>query len=92
MNPTYTAVATASGRESRAITADGQLDVQLAFPKEMGGTGDGINPEQLFAVGWAACFSTSLASMAAKACCSATTCCCVMSRSSDARLSVASRC
>ncbi|WP_130448217.1 Ohr family peroxiredoxin [Kribbella rubisoli] len=60
MNPTYTAVATSSGRESRAVTADGQLDVQLAFPKEMGGTGDGVNPEQLFAVGWAACFSTSL--------------------------------
>ncbi|MFI5695107.1 Ohr family peroxiredoxin [Kribbella sp. NPDC051586] len=60
MNPTYTAVATSSGRESRAVTADGQLDIQLAFPKEMGGTGDGINPEQLFAAGWAACFATSL--------------------------------
>ncbi|MFD3401836.1 Ohr family peroxiredoxin [Kribbella sp. NPDC058693] len=60
MNPTYTAVATSSGRESRAVTADGQLDVHLAFPKEMGGTGDGLNPEQLFAAGWAACFSTTL--------------------------------
>jgi Ohr subfamily peroxiredoxin len=60
MNPTYTAVATSSGRDSRAVTADGQLDVQLAFPKEMGGTGDGVNPEQLFAAGWAACFSTVL--------------------------------
>lgn len=60
MNPTYTAVATSSGREARAVTADGKLDVQLAFPKEMGGTGDGLNPEQLFAAGWAACFSTTL--------------------------------
>ncbi|MEV6271753.1 Ohr family peroxiredoxin [Kribbella sp. NPDC051936] len=60
MNPTYTAVATASGRDSRAVTADGQLDIQLAMPKEMGGTGDGLNPEQLFAAGWAACFSTVL--------------------------------
>ncbi|MGW7686795.1 Ohr family peroxiredoxin [Kribbella sp. NPDC054772] len=60
MNPTYTAVATSSGREARAVTADGQLDIKLAFPKEMGGDGDGLNPEQLFAAGWAACFSTTL--------------------------------
>lgn len=60
MNPTYTAVATSSGREARAVTADGQLDIKLAFPKEMGGTGDGLNPEQLLAAGWAACFSTTL--------------------------------
>ncbi|MEV0790019.1 Ohr family peroxiredoxin [Kribbella sp. NPDC050459] len=64
VNPTYTAVATASGRDSRAVTADGQLDIQLAMPKEMGGTGDGLNPEQLFAAGWAACFSTVLGILA----------------------------
>ena len=64
MNPTYTAVATSSGRDSRAVTADGQLDVQLAMPKEMGGTGDGLNPEQLLAAGWAACFSTVLGILA----------------------------
>jgi lipoyl-dependent peroxiredoxin len=58
MNPTYTAIATSSGRDSRAVSSDGRLDVQLALPKEMGGTGDGTNPEQLFAAGWAACFST----------------------------------
>ena len=55
---TYTAVATSSGRDSRAVTADGQLDVRLALPKELGGTGDGLNPEQFLAAGWAACFST----------------------------------
>ncbi|TDW86778.1 Ohr family peroxiredoxin [Kribbella sp. VKM Ac-2566] len=60
MNPTYTAVATSSGRDARAVTADGLLDVQLALPKELGGTGDGLNPEQLLAAGWAACFSTVL--------------------------------
>ncbi|MEU8222347.1 Ohr family peroxiredoxin [Kribbella sp. NPDC048915] len=60
MDATYTAVATSSGRDARAVTADGQLDVQLALPKELGGTGDGLNPEQLLAAGWAACFSTVL--------------------------------
>jgi osmotically inducible protein OsmC len=60
MNPTYTGIATSSGRDARATTSDGLLDVQLAMPKEMGGTGDGINPEQLFAAGWAACFATTM--------------------------------
>lgn len=60
MDATYTAVATSSGRDSRAVTSDGRLDVDLAFPKEMGGTGEGTNPEQLLAAGWAACFSTTM--------------------------------
>ena len=60
MNAMYTAVATSSGRDSRAVTSDGRLDVILAMPKEMGGAGEGTNPEQLFAAGYAACFSTSL--------------------------------
>ncbi|MEU4194376.1 Ohr family peroxiredoxin [Kribbella sp. NPDC026611] len=60
MKPTYTAIATSSGRGTRAVTSDGRLDVQLASPPELGGTGDGLNPEQLFAAGWAACFSTTL--------------------------------
>lgn len=58
MEPTYTAVATSSGRDARAVSSDGRLDVDLALPKELGGTGDGTNPEQLLAAGWAACFST----------------------------------
>lgn len=66
MNPVYTAVATSTGRNSRAVTADGKLDVQLAMPTEMGGTGDGLNPEQLLAAGWAACFSTVLQILAEK--------------------------
>lgn len=41
-------------------TQDGFLDVQLRVPKEMGGDGGGTNPEQLFAVGYAACFEGAL--------------------------------
>jgi Ohr subfamily peroxiredoxin len=56
----YTAVATSTGRDGRATTSDGKLDVKLAMQKELGGDGDGTNPEQLFAAGYAACFATSL--------------------------------
>lgn len=53
----YTAHATATGgRDGRATTSDGQLDAKLAVPKEMGGAGNGLNPEQLFAAGYSACF------------------------------------
>ena len=58
MDPIYTAVATSSGRDSRAVSSDGHIDVDLALPKELGGTGEGTNPEQSLAAGWAACFST----------------------------------
>ncbi|MFI5954060.1 organic hydroperoxide resistance protein [Cryptosporangium sp. NPDC051539] len=62
MSALYTAIATAdgNGRNGRTRTNDGQLDVQLAFPKELGGSGAGSNPEQLFAAGYAACFSSAL--------------------------------
>jgi lipoyl-dependent peroxiredoxin len=58
----YTAEATASGgREGHAATSDGRVDVELDVPKEMGGSGGpGTNPEQLFAVGYAACFQSAL--------------------------------
>lgn len=53
----YTAHATATGgRDGRAASDDGQLDVALSRPKEMGGQGQGTNPEQLFAAGYSACF------------------------------------
>jgi Ohr subfamily peroxiredoxin len=42
------------------VTSDGALDVQLRRPVEMGGQGGGTNPEQLFAVGYAACFEGAL--------------------------------
>ena len=58
----YTADATTEGgREGHARTSDGRLDVDLDVPEEMGGTGrPGTNPEQLFAVGYSACFQSSL--------------------------------
>ena len=62
MNILYTAEATAwGGREGRAASPDGVVDVQLAIPKELGGPGGAkTNPEQLFATGYAACFHSAL--------------------------------
>jgi osmotically inducible protein OsmC len=58
----YTAQATVTGGRANGHgrTNDGALDVQLRSPKEMGGAGGGTNPEQLFAVGYAACFESAL--------------------------------
>ena len=54
----YTAHATATGgRENgHSRTDDGKVDVKLSTPSEMGGSGEGTNPEQLFATGYSACF------------------------------------
>jgi len=60
MSALYTAAATANGREGRAVSSDGQLDLTLAFPPALGGDGKGTNPEQLFAAGYAACFASAL--------------------------------
>jgi Ohr subfamily peroxiredoxin len=67
MSALYTAIATASGREGRAVSSDRRLDVTLAPPKELGGNGEGTNPEQLFAAGYAACFASALNLVARKA-------------------------
>jgi Ohr subfamily peroxiredoxin len=58
----YTAEATVTGGRvnGHGRTNDGALEVQLRAPKEMGGEGGGTNPEQLFAVGYAACFESAL--------------------------------
>ena len=58
----YTAEATVTGGRANGHgrTNDGALDVQLRSPKEMGGEGGGTNPEELFAVGYAACFESAL--------------------------------
>ena len=60
--PLYTARAhVVGGRDQgHGATSDGALDVQLRTPVEMGGEGGGTNPEQLFAVGYAACFEGAL--------------------------------
>jgi osmotically inducible protein OsmC len=60
MSALYTAVATANGRDGRAVSSDGQLDLTLAFPPALGGNGKGTNPEQLFAAGYSACFSSAI--------------------------------
>ncbi|MYS83490.1 organic hydroperoxide resistance protein [Embleya scabrispora] len=56
----YTAIATSAGRDGRAVSSDGQLDVTLGLQKELGGDGIGTNPEQLFAAGYAACFASAM--------------------------------
>ena len=58
----YTAGATVTGgrAEGHGVTNDRALEVDLRTPVEMGGPGGGTNPEQLFAVGYAACFEGAL--------------------------------
>src|SRR3954454_21199632 len=58
----YTAKATVTGGrvEGHGRTSDGELDVQLRAPVELGGGGGGTNPEQLFAIGFASCFESAL--------------------------------
>ena len=64
----YRSKATATGgREGAAKSDDGKLDVKLSVPTDMGGHGgDGTNPEQLFAAGYAACFLGALKMVAGK--------------------------
>ena len=53
----YRAHATSTGgRDGTSKTSDGLLNVKLTVPREMGGAGGGVNPEQLFAAGYSACF------------------------------------
>jgi Ohr subfamily peroxiredoxin len=58
----YTAEANVTGGrdEGHGRTSDGELEVDLRLPKEMGGDGGGTNPEELFAVGYAACFESAI--------------------------------
>ncbi|EST36366.1 Organic hydroperoxide resistance protein ohrA [Streptomycetaceae bacterium MP113-05] len=64
---TYTAIATAeNGRDGRVASDDGTLDVVVNPPKELGGSGEGTNPEQLFAAGYSACFQSALGVVARK--------------------------
>jgi lipoyl-dependent peroxiredoxin len=62
MKTLYTAeaLATGEGRDGHGRTSDGKLDLDLATPPELGGSGNGTNPEQLFAIGYAACFHAAL--------------------------------
>jgi Ohr subfamily peroxiredoxin len=62
----YTAEAHVTGgrADGHGKTSDGELEVDLRLPAEMGGQGGGTNPEELFAVGYAACFEGALGAVA----------------------------
>ena len=63
----YQAHATSTGgRDGSTRTSDGLLDLKLAVPKEMGGAGGGVSPEQLFAAGYSACFIGAMKFVAAQ--------------------------
>jgi lipoyl-dependent peroxiredoxin len=66
MKTLYTAEAVVDGgRSGHGGSSDGRLEVDLSVPKELGGDGGpGTNPEQLFAVGYAACFQSALLAVA----------------------------
>jgi osmotically inducible protein OsmC len=57
---TTTVHATGDGRNGHVQSDDGLIDTDVRHPKELGGTGDATNPEQLFAAGYAACFHSAL--------------------------------
>jgi osmotically inducible protein OsmC len=65
-NILYTAQAHVTGgrAEGHGRTSDGALEVDLRLPTEMGGQGGGTNPEQLFAIGYSACFEGALGAAA----------------------------
>ena len=69
MNVLYTAesLATGAGRDGHVRSTDGRIDLDLAVPREMGGSGEGANPEELFAAGYAACFHSALQMVARQA-------------------------
>ena len=66
MNIIYSteALSTGGGRNGHVATTDGRIDLDLAVPTEMGGSGNGANPEQLFAAGYSACFHSALQGIA----------------------------
>lgn len=61
MSTLYSTTVTAIGGRSGTVKSDdGLLDLPLALPKALGGSGDATNPEQLFAAGYAACFQNAV--------------------------------
>ncbi|MFB9216988.1 organic hydroperoxide resistance protein [Vibrio sinaloensis] len=68
MTTLYKTQATAlAGRNGQVKTDDGLLELELSYPKEMGGSGAATNPEQLFAAGYSACFSNAILHVAREA-------------------------
>jgi Ohr subfamily peroxiredoxin len=66
MEALYTAIAhaTGNGRNGHVLSEDNRIDMDVRTPIEMGGTGEGTNPEQLFASGYAACFLSAVLGVA----------------------------
>ena len=66
MTVIYVAGATSmgNGRDGHVETSDGKISLDLAYPKELGGSGAGSNPEQLVAMAYASCFSGALSAVA----------------------------
>jgi len=64
---TAEAVSTGDGRNGHVASSDGRIDLDLAMPPALGGIGEGANPEQLFASGYAACFHSALRIVARRA-------------------------
>jgi len=63
----YVTISTSKGgREGRAHLDGGTLALSMSFPKELGGAGDGHNPEQLFALGYSACFNQAVIALGRK--------------------------
>jgi len=63
----YTTTATTKrGRDGRAVLEDAKLALAMALPKDLGGSGEGHNPEQLFALGWSSCFGQAVLLLAKK--------------------------
>jgi osmotically inducible protein OsmC len=61
-----TSATTKGGRNGRAVLDNNGLALAMALPKEMGGAGDGHNPEQLFALGWSSCFGQAIVALGKK--------------------------
>ena len=61
-----TSATTKGGRNGRAMLDDGGLALAMAAPKDIGGAGDGHNPEQLFALGYSSCFGQAILVLAKK--------------------------
>ncbi|MEZ5212394.1 organic hydroperoxide resistance protein [Gordonia sp. PP30] len=62
VNPVYRvwSTSTGGGRDGEVVSESGRIDLELRPPVEMGGSGDGSNPEELFSAGYAACFNGAL--------------------------------
>lgn len=67
--PAYTISSTAAGggRDGEVVSASGRIDLELRPPTELGGSGEGSNPEELFSAGYAACFLGALRATSAQA-------------------------